>query len=152
MSIASSIASTDLDAKLRERFGLPGFRPWQRDAVLALLEGPRHALVVAATGGGKSICYQFPATELPGTTIVVSPLIALMEDQTRALAAAGVPATYLASNLGPDERRAREEGLAGGRYRLVYVAPERLAFAPLVDRLARLSPPLVAVDEAHCIS
>jgi len=141
-----------LDARLRERFGLPGFRPWQREAVRALLGGPFHALVVAPTGGGKSLTYQFPATELEGTSIVVSPLIALMDDQVRGLEARGIPATYLASTLEPDERRRRERGLAEGRYRLVYVAPERLANEHLLARLAALRPPLVAVDEAHCIS
>jgi len=143
---------SDIDDRLRERFGLAAFHPWQRDAVEELLSGSGHVLVVAPTGGGKSLCYQFPATELEGTTIVVSPLIALMEDQTRGLAARGIPATYVASNLSPEERRTREEGLARGKYRLVYVAPERLAYAPLVERLAKLSPPLVAIDEAHCIS
>src|SRR5687768_12125845 len=96
-------AHEDLDEKLRARFGLPGFRPWQAEVVQALLTGPGKALVIAPTGGGKSLCYQFPATELPGTTIVVSPLIALMDDQVRGLEARGIPATYLASNLDPDE-------------------------------------------------
>ncbi|MBX7191926.1 MAG: ATP-dependent DNA helicase [Sandaracinaceae bacterium] len=141
-----------LDARLAARFGLPSFRPWQRDAVRALLGAPFHALVVAPTGGGKSLTYQFPATELSGTTIVVSPLIALMDDQVRSLEARGIPATFLASTLELDERRRRERGLAEGRYRLVYVAPERLANDALLARLAALRPPLVAVDEAHCIS
>jgi ATP-dependent DNA helicase RecQ len=141
-----------LDARLSARFGLPGFRPWQRDAVRALLGAPFHALVVAPTGGGKSLTYQFPATELPGTTIVVSPLIALMDDQVRSLEARGIPATYLASTLDPAERRLRERRLAEGAYRLVYVAPERLANEHLLARLAALRPPLVAIDEAHCIS
>lgn len=141
-----------LDARLRARFGLPGFRPWQRDAVRALLAPPFHALVVAPTGGGKSLTYQFPATELPGTTIVVSPLIALMDDQVRSLEARGIAATYLASTLDPAERRIRERRLADGVYRLVYVAPERLANERLLARLAALRSPLVAIDEAHCIS
>jgi ATP-dependent DNA helicase RecQ len=148
----AALSDEALDARLRERFGLPGFRPWQRDAVRALLGAPFHALVVAPTGGGKSVTYQFPATELPGTTIVVSPLIALMDDQVRSLEARGIPATYLASTLDPAERRLRERRLAEGAYRLVYVAPERLANEHLLARLAALRPPLVAVDEAHCIS
>jgi ATP-dependent DNA helicase RecQ len=144
--------SLDLDALLRERFGLSAFRPWQRDAIEALLEGSGRALVVAPTGGGKSLTYQLPAVALPGTTVVVSPLIALMEDQVRGLRARGIPATYLASNVDADERRRRERALREGAYRLVYVAPERLALPGYVEAIARLSPPLVAVDEAHCIS
>jgi ATP-dependent DNA helicase RecQ len=141
-----------LDERLKARFGLPSFRPWQAEAVTALLEGSGKALVIAPTGGGKSLCYQFPATELEGTTVVVSPLIALMDDQVRGLEARGIAATYLASTLDAEERRARERGLAEGKYRLVYVAPERLGYAPLVDRLRALRPPLVAIDEAHCIA
>src|SRR5580698_2531722 len=95
----------DLDAFLRERFGLPAFRPWQKEAILALLEGPGRVLVVAPTGGGKSLTYQFPAAVLPGTTLVLSPLVALMEDQVRSLTQRGVAATYLASTLDFEERR-----------------------------------------------
>jgi ATP-dependent DNA helicase RecQ len=146
------MAEVDLDEKLRERFGLPGFRPWQREAVEELLEGGGRVLAIAPTGGGKSLCYQFPATELDGTTIVVSPLIALMEDQVRALTDRGIPATYVASNLPVEERRERLRNLHAGRYRLVYVSPERLAHPSVLERLSTLRPPLVAVDEAHCIS
>jgi ATP-dependent DNA helicase RecQ len=141
-----------LEARLAARFGLPSFRPWQREAIDALLGGSGRALVVAPTGGGKSLTYQFPATELEGTSIVVSPLIALMEDQVRGLLARGIPATYVASNLDADERRRRERGLFAGEYKLVYIAPERLAMSGIVETLARLRPPLVAIDEAHCIS
>ncbi len=142
----------DLEEQLQERFGLERFRPWQREAIDELLGGGGRVLAIAPTGGGKSLCYQFPAAVLGGTSIVVSPLIALMEDQVRALNERGVPATYLASNLPPDERRERESGLAQGRYALVYVAPERLANEAAVERLRALKPPLVAIDEAHCIS
>ncbi|HJL16313.1 MAG TPA: ATP-dependent DNA helicase RecQ [Sandaracinaceae bacterium LLY-WYZ-13_1] len=142
----------DLDHKLQERFGLPSFRPWQREAVEELLDGTGRVLAIAPTGGGKSLCYQFPATELEGTTIVVSPLIALMEDQVRALNDRGIEATYVASNLSAEERRARIRGLHEGRYRLVYVAPERLAHPSVLERLRSLRTPLVAIDEAHCIS
>ncbi len=148
----TALSDAELDARLLARFGLAEFRPWQRDAVRAVLGAPFHALVVAPTGGGKSVTYQFPATELPGTSIVVSPLIALMDDQVRSLEARGIAATYLASTLEPDERRRRERDLAAGRYKLVYVAPERLANDGLLAKLAALAPPLVAIDEAHCIS
>ena len=140
-----------LDAALR-RLGYDRFRPGQREAVTTLLEH-RRVLLVAPTGGGKSLCYQLPALLLPGTTLVVSPLIALMQDQVAALEARGVAATFLASTLDPATMRARLAALARGEYRLVYVAPERLAAPEFRARLARLEQvPLVAVDEAHCIS
>lgn len=141
-----------MEERLRSRFGLPSFHPWQREAIDALLEGSRRVLVVAPTGGGKSLCYQFPATELEGTSIVISPLIALMEDQVRSLTERGVPATFLASTLDMDERRERERRIAQGEFKLVYVAPERLANPSALESLRRAEPPLVAIDEAHCIS
>ncbi len=137
---------------LRESFGLPDFHPWQREAVDALMSGCRKVLVIAPTGGGKSLCYQFPATVLEGTTVVISPLIALMDDQVRSLSKRGIESTYLASTLDVEERRARERKLEAGHYRLVYVAPERLASERFVQTLINLRPPFVAVDEAHCIS
>ena len=141
-----------LEQRLQERFGLPGFRPWQREAIDELVGGTGRVLAIAPTGGGKSLCYQFPATELEGTTVVVSPLIALMEDQVRALQERGVRATYLASNLDARERRDRSQRLRDGEYDLVYVAPERLGNAGTLEQLRALRPPLVAIDEAHCIS
>jgi ATP-dependent DNA helicase RecQ len=141
-----------LEEKLLMRFGLTEFHPWQLEAITALLQGPGRVLLVAPTGGGKSLCYQFPATELPGTTIVVSPLIALMEDQVRGLSEIGVPATWLSSTLEQGERRDRMRRMLRGEYTLVYVAPERLTKGGLLDTLAELRPPLVAIDEAHCIS
>ena len=109
-------------------------------------------LVVAPTGGGKSLCYQYPATELTGTTLVVSPLIALMEDQVRALTARGVRATFLASTLDFEELKAREAAVARGEFDLVYVAPERLSNRYTFEMVRALRPPLIAIDEAHCIS
>lgn len=143
---------SDVDLALRERFGLSDFHPWQREAIDELLEGRKRVVVIAPTGGGKSLCYQLPAAVLDGTSIVVSPLIALMEDQVRSLTDRGIPATYLASTLDPEERRERERAIRDERYKLVYIAPERLESDWLVDRLAELRPPLVAIDEAHCIS
>jgi ATP-dependent DNA helicase RecQ len=137
---------------LRERFGLEAFRPWQRDAIDAVLGEPGRVLVVAPTGGGKSLTYQLPAAVLDGTTLVLSPLVALMEDQVRALTARGIEATFLASTLDPDVRRHRESWLARGRYKLVYAAPERLASDAFVHMISRLRIALVAIDEAHCIS
>jgi ATP-dependent DNA helicase RecQ len=145
-------SSTDQDALLRERFGLDGFRPWQREAIDALLGGARRVLVVAPTGGGKSLTYQFPATQLEGTTLVLSPLVALMEDQVRSLEARGIAATYLASTLDTSVRRAREADFLRGKYKLVYAAPERLASDSFVQMLLQCRIALVAIDEAHCIS
>ncbi len=140
----------DLEAGLR-LFGHEQFRPGQREAIEILLETGR-MLLVAPTGGGKSLTYQLPAALLPGTTLVISPLIALMHDQVASLQAAGVPATFLASTLDGDEVRRRMRDVAGGAYKLVYVAPERLTFAGFRGLLSRIEIPLVAVDEAHCIS
>ena len=140
----------DVDAGLR-RLGHRAFRPGQREAIETLFEA-RRLLLVAPTGGGKSLTYQLPAALLPGTTIVISPLIALMHDQVAALQDKGVPATYLAATLPQDEVRRRVRALSAGAFKLVYVAPERLASDWLRAALARIACPLVAIDEAHCIS
>ncbi|MEE2833995.1 MAG: ATP-dependent DNA helicase RecQ [Candidatus Latescibacterota bacterium] len=140
----------DLEAGL-QRLGFADFRPGQREAIEALLEVGR-VLLVAPTGGGKSLTYQLPAALLPGTTLVVSPLIALMHDQVTALEARGVPATYLAGTLDGDVIRQRMGAMARGEYKLVYVAPERLTFDGFRDLVGKLDCPLVAIDEAHCIS
>src|SRR5882672_2421427 len=113
----------DLDLALA-RLGYTAFRPGQREAVETLLAAGR-LLLVAPTGQGKSLSYQLPASLLPGTTLVISPLIALMTDQVQNLIARGVAATYLASTLSADEARERMRGVALGEYKLVYVAPER---------------------------
>jgi ATP-dependent DNA helicase RecQ len=133
------------------RLGYAAFRPGQREAVETLLAAGR-LLLVAPTGGGKSLVYQLPACVLPGTTLVVSPLISLMQDQVAALEARGISATFLASTLEPAELGRRMRAIARGRYALVYVAPERLAAPAFRGLLAGLDCPLVAVDEAHCIS
>lgn len=142
--------SLDLDAGLR-RLGYERFRPGQRDAVQALLDVGR-LLLVAPTGGGKSLTYQLPATLLPGVALIVSPLIALMADQVQALGERGVAATYLAATLGGDELRRRMAGVGAGQYQLVYVSPERLAFPGFRGLVSQLRLSLVAIDEAHCIS
>lgn len=156
LSTGAASMEQSIDSVLRERFGLESFRPWQREAIEAVLGEPGRALVVAPTGGGKSLTYQLPAAMLAlrgeGLTLVVSPLVALMEDQVRALTARGIQATFLASTLDMNERRAREDAMLRGEYELVYVAPERLAAGAFVDRLARCKIALVAIDEAHCIA
>jgi len=140
----------DLDLGLR-RLGYDGFRPGQREAVETLLDTGR-LLLVAPTGGGKSLTYQLPAAMLQGTTLVVSPLIALMHDQVSALTDRGVSATYLAGTLDADQIRSRLGQIARGEHKLVFVAPERLVFDGFRELLSRLDCPLVAIDEAHCIS
>ena len=152
MVSASPLMPPSLEDTLQRCFGLEAFRPWQKEAIVALLDGARRALVVAPTGGGKSLTYQFPAAVLPGTTLVLSPLVALMEDQVRGLSARGIPATYLASTLELGERRRREQRFLSGEYKLVYAAPERLVSDAFVDLLSRVPLDLVAVDEAHCIA
>jgi ATP-dependent DNA helicase RecQ len=143
-------SSANIDDGLT-RLGYTAFRPGQRDGVETLLERGR-LLLVAPTGGGKSLAYQLPAIPLPGTTLVVSPLISLMHDQVRALEDRGVAATFLAVTLAPGELRERMRRLAGGECQIAYVAPERLTFPGFRETVRGLRGPLVAVDEAHCIS
>ena len=143
-------AALDLDQALT-RLGYAAFRPGQREAIETLLTG-RRLLLVAPTGGGKSLIYQLPATVLSGTTLVVSPLVSLMLDQVAALEARGVAATFLAATLPPDEIKRRMAGLARREYQIAYIAPERLAFPGFRGLARELDCPLVAIDEAHCIS
>jgi ATP-dependent DNA helicase RecQ len=131
--------------------GHDSFRPGQREAVDILVK-ERRLLLVAPTGGGKSLIYQLPATLFPGTTLVVSPLVALMQDQVSALEQRGVPATFLAATLDGGEVLRRMRGIAAGRFKLAYVAPERLSQSGFRSMVRDLECPLVAVDEAHCIS
>ena len=142
---------------LNAYFGYTSFRPGQDRMVEAILEG-RDALGVMPTGAGKSICYQVPALMTPGITIVVSPLVSLMEDQTRSLLAAGAHPSYLNSSLTPAQQNTVLKRAREGRYQLMFVAPERLleprflAFAQEAATEGGLGLPLVAVDEAHCVS
>ncbi|MCW8141102.1 MAG: ATP-dependent DNA helicase RecQ, partial [Planctomycetota bacterium] len=136
---------------LRRVFGFDDFRPGQAAVIERLLAG-RSTLAVFPTGAGKSLCYQLPALLLDGLTIVVSPLIALMKDQVDALERRGVAAARLDSTLTREETQAVLERMAGGGLRLLYVAPERLSNERFLSRLRRVRVPLLAVDEAHCIS
>lgn len=142
--------SLDLDEFAR-RLGVETLHPFQREAAGALLAAPARVLLVAPTGGGKSLCYQLPALALGGTALVLSPLISLMADQVRALTARGVPATYLASTLPREENARRLAAVRRGEVRLVYAAPERLSAPGFLPSLAEADLSLVAVDEAHCI-
>lgn len=140
-----------LTALLVRHFQLPRFHPWQREAIDALLEDDGRVLLVAPTGGGKSLCYQLPAVALRGTALVLSPLISLMEDQVRSLEARGIAATFIASSLPREESARRMSALRRGEYTIVYAAPERLAFEGFLDALGEVTLSLVAIDEAHCI-
>ena len=144
-------------AALRRYFGYGAFRPGQDRMVSAILSG-RDALGVMPTGAGKSICYQIPALVLPGITFVVSPLVSLMGDQVRALKEAGARPSYLNSSLTPGQQNTVLKRAAEGWYQIMYVAPERLtdprfvAFARAAAGPGGIGVPLVAVDEAHCVS
>lgn len=141
----------DLDLEVRKHFGFSGFRPGQRQIVEALLRG-EDALGVMPTGGGKSLCFQLPAVLLPGTTLVVSPLIALMKDQVDALRARGIAAEAFHSGLTSDERRSSLQRIRSGQARLVYMAPERIQADGFMELLSGIPVSLLAIDEAHCIS
>jgi ATP-dependent DNA helicase RecQ len=137
-------------AVLREVFGYDSFRPGQREIIDALLGG-RDCVGVMPTGAGKSITYQIPARVLGGTTLVISPLVALMKDQVDAMGEIGLRATYLSATLDAEERRRRMQDLAAGKYELCYAAPEGIE-ASVGRLLPSLDLRLIAVDEAHCIS
>ena len=135
-------------------WGYSAFRPLQRDAMEAILSH-RDSVVVLPTGGGKSLCFQAPALVHPGLAVIVSPLISLMKDQVDGLTANGVPAACFNSALPPDERAAVLRGVREGRYRLLYVSPERLAgegSEPFLTQIGKSNISFIAVDEAHCIS
>ncbi|MEM6972577.1 MAG: DEAD/DEAH box helicase, partial [Pseudomonadota bacterium] len=132
-------------------FGFEGFRPGQQEIVEAMAAG-RDVLAIMPTGGGKSLCYQLPALVGDGLTLVISPLIALMEDQVSGLRAAGVEAGMLTSATPEEERNRVIDALHAGRLRLLYVAPERLASDAFCGWLSRLGVARLAVDEAHCIA
>ncbi|MBE9376574.1 DNA helicase RecQ [Saccharopolyspora sp. HNM0983] len=136
---------------LRRVFGYEDFRGRQREIVEHVIGGG-DALVLMPTGGGKSLCYQVPSLVRPGTGIVVSPLIALMQDQVDALTELGVRAGFLNSAQQPHERRATEEAFLAGELDLLYLAPERLRTEPTADLLDRGRISLFAIDEAHCVA
>jgi ATP-dependent DNA helicase RecQ len=136
---------------LAETYGFAGYRPGQEEIVAALLGG-EDVLAVMPTGAGKSLCFQLPALVRGGLTLVVSPLIALMRDQLRALEALGLPAAALHSGEDDFEIANAYEGVASGRVKLLYVAPEGLAREGTLDLLRKTRVALLAVDEAHCIS
>ena len=142
---------TQATALLRDVFGFDAFRPGQEEIVDAVTNG-RDVLAIMPTGGGKSLCFQLPALIRSGITVVISPLIALMRDQVRALQEAGVCAGALTSANTPEESDAVWDAMAQGRLKLLYIAPERLASSAALAMLRRADISLLAVDEAHCVS
>lgn len=144
-----------LEKYLKNYFGYDQFRPGQRQVIEDALQN-RDLMVVMPTGGGKSLCFQLPALLKPGLTVVVSPLIALMQDQVEALRNNNISATFLNSSLNTYQVRSREEAIMTGKVRLLYVAPERLVserFLPLLDVVKeKIGLANFAIDEAHCVS
>jgi ATP-dependent DNA helicase RecQ len=136
---------------LKDVFGFDGFRPGQEEIVEAVTAG-ENVLAIMPTGGGKSLCFQLPALMRDGVTVVISPLIALMRDQVRALQELGVGAGALTSGNTPEETDAVWEGLEAGTLKLLYMAPERLAAGSVMGMLKRVGVRMIAVDEAHCVS
>ncbi|HTI62720.1 MAG TPA: ATP-dependent DNA helicase RecQ, partial [Gemmatimonadaceae bacterium] len=151
MTVTTPTTLEQARAALREHFGYPAFRPGQEAAVESVLSG-RDTMVVLPTGGGKSLCYQVPALMLPKLTVVISPLISLMKDQVDALAARGLPATFVNSTLSASQISDRLARAVRGEVKLLYVAPERFDAGTTAERLRETGVSLLAVDEAHCIS
>src|SRR5215471_14521856 len=141
----------DLTRILRQRFGFTEFRPAQQQVIDKVMAGA-DVLAVMPTGSGKSLCYQLPALALPGLTLVVSPLIALMKDQVDQLNQLGLPATLINSTISREQQRSRLEQAIAGKIKLLYIAPERFQNDEFQKGLSRVKVSLVAVDEAHCIS
>jgi ATP-dependent DNA helicase RecQ len=146
--MARDLSSGDL---LRQVWGFDGFRPGQQE-IVETVAGGREVLAIMPTGGGKSLCYQLPALMREGVTVVISPLIALMRDQVRALREAGVEAGALTSGNTEAETDAVFQALTDGRLKILYMAPERLASGGTVTLLRRAGVTAIAVDEAHCVS
>ncbi len=138
-------------ANLKKYWGFDDFRPGQDEVVRSVLDG-KHTLVLFPTGGGKSLCYQVPATVLDGLTIVISPLVALMQDQVFQLKEHGVPATFVNSTISRYEVEQRLINARNGMYKLLYCAPERLETDIWQNMAPDLSIAMIAIDEAHCIS
>ncbi|GAB3048294.1 DNA helicase RecQ [Virgibacillus ainsalahensis] len=136
---------------LQTYFGYETFRPGQKDTIDHILQ-LNNTLAVMPTGGGKSLCYQIPGLSLEGTAIIISPLISLMKDQVDALQSLGIAATFINSSLSTEQQQSRMQDITKGRYKFVYVAPERFESSFFVNIIKSIPLSLVAFDEAHCIS
>lgn len=139
------------DNTLKTRFGYDDFRPGQEEVITSIL-AKKDTLVVMPTGSGKSLCFQFPAMQMEGTAIVISPLIALMQDQYDAMQEKELPTTYINSMLTLAEMKERMNDAINGRYKLIYISPERLENENFTNFLTKINISFLAVDEAHCIS
>lgn len=137
---------------LNKYFGFNAFRGRQEEIISRIVNEKKHALVLMPTGGGKSLCYQVPALCFEGGTIIISPLIALMQDQVDALRKRNIPAGFINSTLSKQERDSRLENFINGNIKLLYVTPERFRKPEFIDRIKGKQISLLAVDEAHCIS
>ncbi|WP_338470442.1 DNA helicase RecQ [Niallia sp. XMNu-256] len=142
---------TEAKTVLQEYFGYSDFRKGQEE-IIGNIFNRKNTLGILPTGGGKSLCFQIPALQFPGTTIVISPLISLMKDQVDALTASDIPATFINSSINQAELNDRITRIRQGAFKLVYVAPERFDSDYFVDVLNSIDIPLIAFDEAHCIS
>jgi ATP-dependent DNA helicase RecQ len=141
----------DIHEVLRKNWGFDQFRPLQEDIVRSVLSG-KDTLALLPTGGGKSICFQVPGLALPGLCLVISPLIALMKDQVINLQKRSVKATAIFTGMSAREIDHTLEQCVEGKYKFLYVSPERLTTKIFLARLERLNISLLAIDEAHCIS
>ena len=141
----------DASQVLKQYFGYDSFRKGQSDIIEAILQG-HDALAIMPTGAGKSVCYQVPALLLPGITIVISPLISLMQDQVKSLNEAGINAAYINSTLSESQMYKALDYAANGKYKIIYVAPERLETMSFVTFAKKADISMVTIDEAHCIS
>ncbi|MEH7731662.1 DNA helicase RecQ [Bacillus safensis] len=140
------------EALLKQYFGFDAFRQGQKQAIESIVNKQKDTVCIMPTGGGKSVCYQIPALMMEGTTIVVSPLISLMKDQVDALNEMGIRSSFLNSTLSAAEMNKRLKKCEDGEYQLLYITPERLQNERFFQLLDRLTIPLIAIDEAHCIS
>ena len=140
-----------LEAILQQYFGYENFRPGQLDIIMPLVRG-QDVLAILPTGGGKSLCFQIPGLYLKGTTLVISPLISLMQDQVQNLVKHGIRATFLNSTLEPAASQERLQKLVAGAYQFVYVAPEKLRNRQFLVACTQAKIALIAIDEAHCVS
>ncbi|KZN41381.1 ATP-dependent DNA helicase RecQ [Pseudoalteromonas luteoviolacea NCIMB 1942] len=151
METRATLESLTPQSVLKEYFGYTSFRTGQLDTIQACLSG-RDSLVLLPTGGGKSLCYQVPALMLPGVTIVISPLISLMQDQVSQLQAQGISAEFVNNSIDWQQQQSIYQRLHNGEIKLLYVAPEKVLQRDFIDRLSNLNLSLFAIDEAHCVS
>ncbi len=150
-TVSTKTSDEHLHFLLKNHFGYDAFRPPQLEIIHSILSG-KDTFVLMPTGAGKSLCFQLPALALPGLTVVISPLIALMKDQVDHLTAQGIPAGCINSSLPLEQLRQTALDVNAGKIQLLYLSPERLAIPKFQQWLARRQVSLIAIDEAHCIS